>query len=60
MQLKALESTLSKGATIVADPTISPFNLLLNSNTNTPGQRPNGGTRQPRNPALSATDGRNP
>ena len=34
MQLKALESTLGKGATLVVDPTIAPFNLLVNQNTN--------------------------
>jgi membrane protease subunit HflC len=55
MQLKALESTLGKGATIVADPTISPFNLLINSATNGVSPRQNGYTA-PRSPALSQNE----
>jgi membrane protease subunit HflC len=56
MQLRALESTLGKGATIVADPTISPFNLLLNGSSNSLAPRPNGNTSAPRTPALSANE----
>jgi membrane protease subunit HflC len=46
MQLKALESTLGKGATLVVDPTISPFNLLVNENTNSFAPKQNS-TQQP-------------
>ena len=46
MQLKALESTLGKGATLVVDPTISPFNLLVNENTNSFAPKQNS-TAQP-------------
>lgn len=55
-QMRALESALVKGATIIGDPTISPFNLLLNSNTNTPAPRPNGNGTRPKGPALSANE----
>jgi membrane protease subunit HflC len=55
MQLRALESTLGKGATIVADPTLSPFNLLLNDTSKVaPGQ--NGNSTSQRSPALSANE----
>jgi membrane protease subunit HflC len=57
MQLRALESTLGKGATIVADPSISPFNLLINQTTNTLTPRPNGNSTSGRTPALSANEG---
>jgi membrane protease subunit HflC len=53
-QLRALESTLGKGATLVVDPTISPFNLLLNSATNSVAPRRSGTTAQ--NPELSANE----
>ena len=53
VQLKALESTLSKGATLVVDPTISPFNLLLNSTTNSLTPRKSGTTAR----ELSANEG---
>ena len=52
MQLRALESTLGKGATIVADPSIAPFNLLINTGTNGLTPRPNG-TTAAGGPALS-------
>lgn len=56
MQLKALESTLGNRATLVVDPSIAPFNLLLN-NTNRPAPRPqNGSSPAPRSPALSANE----
>jgi membrane protease subunit HflC len=55
MQLRALESTLGKGATLVVDPTIPPFNLLVNGAGNfTP--RSNGNTTAGRTPALSANE----
>lgn len=54
-QIRALESTLGKGATIIADPTIAPFNLLLNSNTNTPAP-PNGSTTPNKGTTLSANE----
>ncbi|MGZ8921335.1 MAG: SPFH domain-containing protein, partial [Limisphaerales bacterium] len=47
MQLKALESTLGKGATLVVDPTISPFNLLVNENTNSFAPKQQNSTAQP-------------
>jgi membrane protease subunit HflC len=53
-QLRALESTLGKGATLVVDPTISPFNLLLNSATNSLSPRRSGTTAQ--TPELSANE----
>ena len=56
MQLQALESTLGKGATIVADPTIAPYNLLRNTATNDFPARPNGETQQRGGPALSANE----
>jgi len=52
MQLRALESTLSKGATLVVDPRTSPYHLLLNTQTNPPA-KPASSTR-PAEPALSA------
>ena len=54
-QIRALESTLGKGATIIADPSIAPFNLLLNNNTNTPAGS-NGRGTQSKPPALSANE----
>src|SRR5688572_22450351 len=56
MQLRALESTLGKGATIVADPSISPFNLLVNPTTTNLTPRPNGNSATQRSPALSANE----
>jgi membrane protease subunit HflC len=56
MQLRALESTLGKGATIVADPTISPFNLLVNPATSSQAPRSNGNSNSQRSPALSANE----
>ncbi|MGZ8938511.1 MAG: protease modulator HflC [Limisphaerales bacterium] len=47
MQLKALESTLGKGATLVVDPSISPFNLLVNENTNSFAPKQQNSTAQP-------------
>jgi modulator of FtsH protease HflC len=56
-QMRALESTLGKGSTIIADTTMSPFNLLLNANTNPPAAKPNGATQQPKGRTLSANEG---
>jgi modulator of FtsH protease HflC len=56
LQLRALESTLGKGATIVADPTIAPFNLLINTGTNSFTPRQNGTTTAGGGPALSRNE----
>ena len=55
MQLKALESTLGNRATLVVDPSIAPFNLLLN-NTNRVAPQQNGSSPASRAPALSAKE----
>jgi modulator of FtsH protease HflC len=57
MQLQALESTLSNRSTIVADTSMSPWNLLRNMATNSVPQKPSGNT-QPRRD-LSANEGNN-
>jgi modulator of FtsH protease HflC len=53
MELEALERTLSKGGTIIADPQTSPFNLLRRTATK-PVESMNSQSR--REPALSASE----
>jgi membrane protease subunit HflC len=55
IQLQALESTLSKGSTIVADLSTFPFNMLQNITTNLPAET-NGKSQQGRAPNLSANE----
>jgi membrane protease subunit HflC len=57
-EMRALEATLSKGSTIIADTTMTPFNQLLNSSTSARASKPNGATQQPKGTSLSATEGK--
>jgi len=54
-EIRALESTMVKGSTIIADTTMSPFSLLQNTTTNA-ASTPTGGGTQPKGPALSANE----